>query len=464
MLTLNWTEPDVPNGVITHYTVFYLPVSGPYGPIMTSNRRKRQLAQDGEFAMDFTGTSGTLTNLNGSVTYRIQVSAVALYNGNELLGSRSTPEMITTSEGTPTEPRDIVVTDVTQLSISLTWQRPDPPNGLITSFTVSYNAMVTYYNQDTGQMETFVFYNFTSVELSDDNISVSLNFTDLRSGTEYQFTIVANTNVGPGPEVMISVSTLPDAPPTPLTPQISRTTTTTIGIELQQASDVNGPIMYYAVIVMIGEDTVCSINVEDIGPFNKKEAYTANSNGQSYTYITGIVETSDISDYPYPYIVGDESRSSVSGVNYENVRLRSNTMYAVLVRAHTTSDLFSTSAAQTVTTAGASESSDSDNSCNIVFIVLFVISFVVNIITISVIIYMYIMTRQKKFNYSPNTTDHEYDNVELKSKDNRTFSSSEAEYEIPSTGSIDTKPRGRKADFVKIQANPAYRVTNYNRP
>ena len=70
--------------------------------------------------------------------------------------------------------------------------------------------MVTYYNQDTGQMETFVFYNFTSVELSDDNISVSLNFTDLRSGTEYQFTIVANTNVGPGPEVMISVSTLPD--------------------------------------------------------------------------------------------------------------------------------------------------------------------------------------------------------------------------------------------------------------
>ena len=98
---------------------------------------------------------------------------------------------------------------------------------------------------------------------------------------------------------------------------------------------------YYAVIVMIGEDTVCSINVEDIGPFNKKEAYTANSNGQSYTYITGIVETSDISDYPYPYIVGDESRSSVSGVNYENVRLRSNTMYAVLVRAHTTSDLVS---------------------------------------------------------------------------------------------------------------------------
>ena len=99
MLTINWMEPNVPTGVIDHYTVFYLPVSGPYGPIMTSNRRKRQLAQDGEFAMDFPGTSGTLTNLNGSVTYRIQVSAVALYSGDELIGSRSTSQFVTTNEG-----------------------------------------------------------------------------------------------------------------------------------------------------------------------------------------------------------------------------------------------------------------------------------------------------------------------------------------------------------------------------
>ena len=99
MLTINWMEPDIPNGVVSHYTVFYLPVSGPYGPIMTSNRKKRQLAQDGEFAMDFTGTSATLTNLNGSVTYRIEVSAIALYNGLELVGDRSSAVMITTLEG-----------------------------------------------------------------------------------------------------------------------------------------------------------------------------------------------------------------------------------------------------------------------------------------------------------------------------------------------------------------------------
>ena len=99
MLTINWMEPGVPNGVISYYTVFYLPVSGPYGPIMTSNRRKRQLAQDGEFAMDFTGTSATLTNLNGSVTYRIEVSATALFNGMELVGDRSNVTIVTTTAG-----------------------------------------------------------------------------------------------------------------------------------------------------------------------------------------------------------------------------------------------------------------------------------------------------------------------------------------------------------------------------
>ena len=99
MLTINWMEPDAPNGVISHYTVFYLPVSDPYGPIMTSNRRKRQLAQGGEFAMDFTGTSATLTNHNGSLTYRIEVSVNALYNVLERVGNRSNAIMITTLEG-----------------------------------------------------------------------------------------------------------------------------------------------------------------------------------------------------------------------------------------------------------------------------------------------------------------------------------------------------------------------------
>ena len=99
-LTLTWIKPSVLNSVtITYYTVFYLPVSNAYGPIVTSNRKKRLVGGSEEFAKKFTTTAGTLTNLNGSVTYRIQVLAVAVYNGMEFIGNRSAAVMATTAEG-----------------------------------------------------------------------------------------------------------------------------------------------------------------------------------------------------------------------------------------------------------------------------------------------------------------------------------------------------------------------------
>jgi len=68
--------------------------------------------------------------------------------------------------------------------------------------------MVTYFNQDTSQMDKFTEKHSSSID--DENTVSSLSFTDLRPGAKYQFTIVAYTNVGPGPEEMISVSTPPD--------------------------------------------------------------------------------------------------------------------------------------------------------------------------------------------------------------------------------------------------------------
>ena len=95
-LTLTWMETSLTNR-LSHYTVFYLPLRGPYGPITASNSRgKRQSAQAGELTMNFTGTTGTLTNLYGAVTYRIQVAAVSTFNGQNVTGDRSPAiEMLT---------------------------------------------------------------------------------------------------------------------------------------------------------------------------------------------------------------------------------------------------------------------------------------------------------------------------------------------------------------------------------
>ena len=102
-LTLSWMAVNLTNSVLMHYTVFYLPVRNPYGPIIASGRRKRQSAQTGEFTMNFTSetTTGTLMDLNGSVTYRIQVAAVVTLNvnGQVVTGDRSNEIEMTTQEG-----------------------------------------------------------------------------------------------------------------------------------------------------------------------------------------------------------------------------------------------------------------------------------------------------------------------------------------------------------------------------
>ena len=97
--TLTWMEINLTSSDFSHYTIFYLPVRGPYGPIMASNRRKRQSAQAGELTMDFTGTTGILTGLYGAVTYSIQVAVVGTLNGQEVIGDRSAAIEMTTLEG-----------------------------------------------------------------------------------------------------------------------------------------------------------------------------------------------------------------------------------------------------------------------------------------------------------------------------------------------------------------------------
>lgn len=100
-LTVYWMEASEQIGFNITYIVFYQPVNDPYGPIVSDNKRRRQVTEEGEFTMNFARSPGTLTNLNGSVTYKIQVAAIACaLNGDQkLTGNRSIAVMVNTSVG-----------------------------------------------------------------------------------------------------------------------------------------------------------------------------------------------------------------------------------------------------------------------------------------------------------------------------------------------------------------------------
>ena len=115
--------------------------------------------------MDFNEASGNLTDLNGAVTYSIQVAAVTTFNDNEVIGDRSAIIERTTLEGgkqflllyifckqcatvVPTKPQSLnrtVIESNDMFNITLIWSRPDPPNGIITQYNVS-NGINDYNN------------------------------------------------------------------------------------------------------------------------------------------------------------------------------------------------------------------------------------------------------------------------------------------------------------------------------
>ena len=92
--------------------------------------------------------------------------------------------------------------------------------------------------------------------------------------------------------------------------------------------------------MVIGSDNSIDItNETDIGPYNETAADLARSIEEAYVYIASIVRTSDIDNYPHPYMLGDGSISHNRRMNYMNVPLQADTQYVIVVRAHTSDDL-----------------------------------------------------------------------------------------------------------------------------
>ena len=87
-------------------------------------------------------------------------------------------------------PQTFYVTVLNSTSILLAWSQPSIPNGIITSFTITYN--LTEYDD-----VTIVLGNDTN------------NFTagNLNEYTFYTFHIHASTRIGPGPSVQSTART-----------------------------------------------------------------------------------------------------------------------------------------------------------------------------------------------------------------------------------------------------------------
>uniref|UniRef100_A0A8D8UCD9 protein-tyrosine-phosphatase n=1 Tax=Cacopsylla melanoneura TaxID=428564 RepID=A0A8D8UCD9_9HEMI len=248
--------------------------------------------------------------------------------------------------------------DINPTNISFVWSLPDEEkHGVITEFIIFFE------HGDMSDKERF-------------NPNVKRGTVPrLIHNTEYLFKLHAYTKVGKNNAIAYKQRTPQDRPPKPLpfaVPMVTTTTTSTIQVRLNKNffSELNGPIMFYTVIVAEQTDDIPSVENENSLPnwndvqskspwppyqvFNPKQIFTDSP----------VVE----------YTIGEEK--CPNGVLYCNGPLKSGTSYRVKLRAFTTPTMF--------TDTSYSECIDTTNNSSL-FIVLCLVLVIVFIIFLGIL-------------------------------------------------------------------------------
>uniref|UniRef100_A0A8C1CEH6 protein-tyrosine-phosphatase n=1 Tax=Cyprinus carpio carpio TaxID=630221 RepID=A0A8C1CEH6_CYPCA len=153
--------------------------------------------------------------------------------------------IIQTEEDVPGPvPKEFVKATPSEDKISLQWKEPLEPNGIITQYEISYSSVHSFD---------------PSVPLLRPPVLVSLpwntsrhNFTQLHSGTTYQFLIRASTSKGYGPPTTLNVTTNISAPTLEEydgSEASLNETATTITVLLKPAQAKGAPISTYQIVV-----------------------------------------------------------------------------------------------------------------------------------------------------------------------------------------------------------------------
>lgn len=222
-ITITWSVPIYPNGIITGYTVTVVPVRPTWGDT-------NDLLHNMSTSVDTVEPQATLSSLQLSTIYSFTVTA---YTD---AGSNTGPESeIYTLEAPPESVVPPSVIDATTTSISFSWSNPLRPNGDISNFTLQLND------------------SFFSVTIPGSYLNYTVS--SLMPFTWYQVILTACTAGGCTTSNSIVAMTLPDAPSGLATPNATALSSTSVLVTWEPPAIPNGMIILYQVVrVFVGGD------------------------------------------------------------------------------------------------------------------------------------------------------------------------------------------------------------------
>nr|XP_045722226.1 phosphatidylinositol phosphatase PTPRQ [Mirounga angustirostris] len=209
-IELSFLPPSSPNGIIQKYTIYFRRSNG-----------------NEERTINTTSLTQNIKGLKKYTQYRIEVSASTLRGE----GVRSEPISVLTEEDAPdSPPKDFSVTQLSGVTVKLSWQPPLEPNGIILYYTV--------YVWDRSSLKAI---NVTET---------SLEFSDLDYDVEYNAYVTASTRFGDGKmrSSIINFRTPEGAPSDPPKDvHYANLSSSSIMLFWMPPSKPNGIIQYYSV-------------------------------------------------------------------------------------------------------------------------------------------------------------------------------------------------------------------------
>uniref|UniRef100_A0A182VU35 Fibronectin type-III domain-containing protein n=1 Tax=Anopheles minimus TaxID=112268 RepID=A0A182VU35_9DIPT len=173
-------------------------------------------------------------------------------------------------------------------TIAIRWDVPDDDGVMIDEFEILAQVKRTYAS-----------FRIYPVRWSVHNVSTGFELSNLQPGTEYNITVISVSAKGPGGRASIVGSTdfgRPD--PEPEEPIILRRFESTIQIQIPRATNNNGPVNYYRVVVhYVNSELIQQIDESQLSTFQQSK-----ENKVPY-YIAAELEMKD--DESLLFTVGD---------------------------------------------------------------------------------------------------------------------------------------------------------------
>ncbi|KAM9311607.1 phosphatidylinositol phosphatase PTPRQ [Gastrophryne carolinensis] len=223
-ISLEWSSPSEPNGIIVLYEIIYTNST----VILSQNT---------------SSTSYTLTDLNPFTLYRISVQAYTKFGH----GNQSTPVLsLKTSETAPTSPPyDLLYRNLSSTKVLVTWKPPIEANGIILYYKI------VYWNSS----QSLIVITNSSEPL--------IVLSELKKYSRYQVTVAGYTGHGDGNQTseILHITTMEDVPDDP-PHNVSYKALNSTAIQLFYAppTSPNGVIQHYLITCLDTADRAMIFN------------------------------------------------------------------------------------------------------------------------------------------------------------------------------------------------------------